>query len=380
MAELTRPPFAGRRPALLSFGITLAASTLVALVLAALVPGVGGWRSAATHAYAIGLLGWACIDGGRRLLWPRRAPPVAGMLLLSAAGMLAAFVLGSLLAAALLGSSADWLLGMGEQRPVLVAAAMATLVATTLVAGSNWAIQATAALRLRAQLDQARADAAEHLADDAQLRLLRAQLDPHMLFNTLATLRALVALDPARAEDMLDRLVEFLRATLEGSRRLRHALRDEFGVLEDYLHLMAIRLGSRLRYRLDLPPALAGHGVPALLLQPLVENALRHGLEPLREGGEIQVAAWRDGAWLCLAVVDTGAGMAPPPSGAASFGLDAVRRRLAASYGEDAYLEIASPWPAGAGGGTRVLIALPLSREARRAPERPLDEDRRPCP
>src|SRR5690606_22156517 len=133
----------------------------------------------------------------------------------------------------------------------------------------------------KARLEQ---EEAQRQASEARLRLLESQLEPHMLFNTLANLRALIGSDPPRAVEMLDRLNAFLRATLAASRSAagaqRHTLRDEFARLDDYLALMAVRMGPRLRVVLSLPEPLADCPVPALLLQPLVENAIRHGLEP----------------------------------------------------------------------------------------------------
>ncbi|RYY78977.1 MAG: sensor histidine kinase, partial [Comamonadaceae bacterium] len=135
--------------------------------------------------------------------------------------------------------------------------------------------------------------AAERDASEAKLRLLETQLEPHMLFNTLANLRALIQVDPPRAVEMLDHLNNYLRVTLAGSRALAHPLSAEFARLGDFLELMAIRMGPRLAYALDLPDDLRDVPVPPLLLQPLVENAIRHGLEPKVEGGQITVRARR---------------------------------------------------------------------------------------
>ena len=180
-----------------------------------------------------------------------------------------------------------------------------------------------------------------------------------MLFNTLANLRVLIGLDAAAAQQMLDRLIAFLRATLEASRAQQHPLADEFARVEDYLALMAIRMGPRLVPRLDLPEALRSLPVPPLLLQPLVENAIKHGLEPHVQGGRLSVTARRDGEMLTLEVRDTGRGL---PSGTDTsgtrFGLAQVRERLATLYGPRATLELQA---AGDGeGGTCARIRLPL--------------------
>jgi sensor histidine kinase YesM len=158
---------------------------------------------------------------------------------------------------------------------------------------------------------------------------------------------------------MLDHLIAFLRATLNASRRDTQPLADEFAQAADYLALMAVRMGPRLAVRLDLPPALGALPVPPLLLQPLVENAIKHGLEPKVEGGRIEVAARRDATRLVLTVRDTGVG--PGVANAAtgtSFGLEQVRGRLATLHAERATLELGPA--ADAEGGTLVTLTLPL--------------------
>ncbi|MDP2418916.1 MAG: histidine kinase [Hydrogenophaga sp.] len=203
-------------------------------------------------------------------------------------------------------------------------------------------------------------------ATEARLKLLETQLEPHMLFNTLANLRALIATDPPRAIHMLDRLNDYLRATLKASRTDAlsgaHTLADEFDRLRDYLELMAVRMGPRLAYSLNLPDTLQHHPVPPLLLQPLVENAIRHGLEPQVAGGRIDVIAQQDGTHgLRIEVADTGVGMnsTPPPTDTLSysgFGLAQVRERVASLPGSGR-VEASSP----PSGGTRVCLHLPLN-------------------
>ncbi len=206
---------------------------------------------------------------------------------------------------------------------------------------------------------RAKAEAAQRAAAENQLRLLQSQLEPHMLFNTLANLRVLIGLDPQRAQAMLDRLIAFLRATLSASRRDAHPLADEFRHLDDYLALMAIRMGQRLAVRLDLPAELASLPVPPLLLQPLVENAIKHGLEPKVEGGRIEVSARRTAERLILCVRDTGVGLqATPAAGGSSFGLEQVRTRLATLHGNRATLSL-QPAPDDEGGALATL-ELPL--------------------
>jgi signal transduction histidine kinase len=205
-------------------------------------------------------------------------------------------------------------------------------------------------------------------ATEARLRLLETQLEPHMLFNTLANLRALIAVDPDQAVQMLDRLNDYLRATLRASRSAEaeqrpHTLQDEFARLGDYLELMAVRMGPRLRFALALPPELAGHPLPALLLQPLVENAIRHGLEPHVDGGEITVQAKAQDKALVLTISDTGAGCALDPGTHApgsGFGLPQVRERLLTAFGPAPKGTERLQWQSAPQQGTHITLRLPL--------------------
>jgi signal transduction histidine kinase len=197
----------------------------------------------------------------------------------------------------------------------------------------------------------------ERAAAEARLKLLQSQLEPHMLFNTLANLRALIEdKDADTALDMVDRMDDFLRTLLSASRATWHPLAAEFDRLSDYLALLAIRMGSRLRYTLDLPDELRELPVPPLLLQPLVENAIKHGLAPLVEGGEVEVTAARAGDTLALTVRDNGAGFdADQPRPEGHFGLTQVLERVAAVYDGQGRVAVQSAPNA----GTTIRISLP---------------------
>lgn len=299
----------------------------------------------------IGLSIWGLIDGGRFVLHPSGWPGAPAMAALVVGAVLVAYPLGSACANLLLG------------RPPLIGLShfpRATLgfVLMSLSAGAFGAYYFTS----REMLSRARlaSEEAQRQATEARLRLLESQLEPHMLFNTLANLRALIGSDPVRAVSMLDRLNDYLRATLKASRveatTGSHTLADEFARLRDYLELMAVRMGPRLRCTLDLPEALSQQPVPPLLLQPLVENSIRHGLEPSVDGGEIRVSARQSAGGLELEVSDTGVGCEAEPK--AGFGLSQVRERLATAYAGQARLN----WHSAPGAGTRALLTLPLQR------------------
>jgi len=207
---------------------------------------------------------------------------------------------------------------------------------------------------------RAAVERAERQAAEQQLKLLESQLEPHMLFNTLANLRALIAVDPMRAQAMLDRLIAFLRSSLAGSRAGTQTLTAEFDRLRDYLALMEVRMGARLATRFALAPEVADVQVPPFLFQPLVENSIKHGLEPKREGGRIEVTADREGDALVVRVRDTGVGGADlSASSDTGYGLGHVRDRLLTVYGAAASFDLA---PAGgAEGGMLATVRLPLT-------------------
>ena len=306
----------------------------------------------------IGLSCQLLIDGGRKLiaLWLSRNEPTPvdwpgwrWMLPLVLVGSWGGVQFGYVLAGRLLGLAVR---SPGLDTPRMLFILLAISVTAALGVMSHMLA------RERLASSHARAEAAQRAAVEAQLRLLESQLEPHMLFNTLANLRVLIALDAPRAQAMLDHLIAFLRATLNASRAGMHPLSAEFERLSDYLALMTVRMGPRLAIALDLPAALRDTPVPPLLLQPLVENCIQHGLEPQVSGGRVEVSAAREGDRLVLRVRDNGVGLAEPhnPTGT-RFGLEQVRRRLAALYGPAATLAL----QAGAGGGTEACISFPIS-------------------
>jgi len=201
--------------------------------------------------------------------------------------------------------------------------------------------------------ERLRVEQVERQAVLANLRALQAQIEPHFLFNTLANATSLIDADPARAKHMLEVFIRFLRGSLAATRHHTTTLADEFALLRDFLDVLAVRMGERLTTRIDLPEALAAIEIPPMLLQPLVENAIRHGLEPKIEGGTVAIAARLEGDRLVLEVADTGVGLRD--SGSGGVGLENIRERLRLSYGEAGRLSIRE----GPQGGTIATVAIP---------------------
>jgi len=200
--------------------------------------------------------------------------------------------------------------------------------------------------------------AAEKQVVEARLRLLQAQIEPHFLFNTLANVQSLIDLDPPRAHAMLDRFIGYLRSTLARSREETATLGSEIKLIGDYLAIIAIRMGNRLRCEINVPADLSVQPMPPMLLQPLVENAVRHGLEPKPEGGTVGVVAQRHGDRLRVTVRDDGLGFGGETVG--GLGLTNIRQRLRALYGNRARLVIESGTP----NGTRVTVDIPMEKTA----------------
>ncbi len=163
----------------------------------------------------------------------------------------------------------------------------------------------------QAALETERRQAAELRQSEtaAKLAMLQAQIEPHFLFNTLANVQSLIHREPDQASRMLDHLNRYLRASLGRTRKAQTLLQEELELVEALLQIAAIRLGERLAYRIDVPAALRGVPLPPLLLQPLVENAVSHGIEPAIHGGEIVISARAVEGVLTLQVCDSGAGL-----------------------------------------------------------------------
>jgi hypothetical protein len=204
--------------------------------------------------------------------------------------------------------------------------------------------------RLRLQRQALKAQAAE-----AEVRLLHAQIEPHFLFNTLATIESLMDADPVRARAMLEAFSDHLRAGLAQLRTPVTTLGAELDMAANYLHLLQIRMGERLRFSVHADIWARSAPMPSLLLQPLVENAIRHGLEPQVGGGCVRILACVAAGRLCIRVEDDGTGLhAPLPRTGSGMALENIRARLRHRYGEAATLALA-----GSASGTTATLDLP---------------------
>jgi signal transduction histidine kinase len=221
-----------------------------------------------------------------------------------------------------------------------------------------WAILAVSQIvnyYRQARERELRASQLEARLAQTQLQILKMQLHPHFLFNTLNAISALIHQDVELADRMIARLGDLLRTTLENGDTQEVSLKQELEFIEPYLEIEKARLGARLTVGLDIDPAAMDAKVPNLILQPLVENAIRHGIAPRTEPGRIDIQARRENGFLHLAVADDGPGLAagePSPG----IGLTNTRARLEKLYGSGHRLELTS----GPRRGLRVAITIPF--------------------
>lgn len=192
----------------------------------------------------------------------------------------------------------------------------------------------------------------------AKLQALRMQLQPHFLFNTLNAISTLVHRDAAAADEMIGNLSDFLRLTLEHADRSELPLGEELEFVRRYLAIEQVRFGDRLQVEYDVPSDLYSLPVPTLILQPLVENALRHGLEPQTGGGQLRIVARRLGSRLRLSVIDNGRGLPALAPQRIGIGVANTRERLRERFGVNAGAELILE--AAPGGGTAALLTLPI--------------------
>ena len=215
--------------------------------------------------------------------------------------------------------------------------------------------------KARAAMEAHRAEAERQRGEkqmlSAQLRTMQAQVEPHFLFNTLATVQHLVEVDPKRASRMLASLIAYLRAVLPQMREAETTIGREFALARAYLEVLQVRMGPRLAFDVDLPPALADRPMPPMMLISLVENAIKHGLEPVEDGGTIRLTAREAGDRIHIEVANSGAGLDPAARG--GTGLSNIRERLRALYGDRARLVIEEQNPH----GVRARLELPAGAD-----------------
>jgi sensor histidine kinase YesM len=201
------------------------------------------------------------------------------------------------------------------------------------------------------------------LKTEAELEALRSKVNPHFLFNTLNSIASLIPEDPRRAEDMVQRLSNLFHYLLSASDTGVVPLAQELDFIREYLEIERVRLGGRLAYTLERGAALDGAVIPSMLLQPIVENSVKYGIAPQKNGGRIEVRCHREGDRCAITIIDTGRGF-DTRSTSEGFGIRGVRRRLELNYPGRHRFDIRSDK------GVTVRIEIPLTNELQNNPRR----------
>lgn len=344
------------------YAVIIVINTLIAAVLAfGIRPEESFWKNF-VFSQAIGLSMFTLIGIPRHAFWGDGPPNKKVFPWIVVGAVVIGVPLGQWIARTILclnGNTAEpW--RADSLRMSFIIAMLAALGATYFY----WSRGKLAALERQAALDALDREEAEKQVVRAQLMALQAQIEPHFLFNVLAHVDVLIAKDPNGARRLLQHLIGFLRASLSHARAEQCTLAQEFALLRAYLDIQALRFGSRLRFSLTLDDAIASIVIPPMLIQPLVENAVVHGIEPAREGGEIALSAHRDGERLVLEVRDTGVGFGNDGGKGSGLGLTHVRERLSRLFDGDARLTITETVPH----GVTVTVELPLARDPANTP------------
>lgn len=217
-------------------------------------------------------------------------------------------------------------------------------------------------LQAQAELAEANAERArqEKLVTETELKLLQAQIEPHFLFNTLSNVVSLIHASPATAEKMLVNLTTLLRATLDRTREQTTTLAQELEIATAYLDIQATRMQDRLTYTMQVEPGLEQISLPPLIVQPLIENAIKHGIDPSEQGGQIDITVARNDAYVEIVVQDNGVGISTASqANQRGTGISNVRERLQLLY-DQATLTLVEP----PGGGVRAELRLPYEGQA----------------
>jgi signal transduction histidine kinase len=288
--------------------------------------------------------------------WPRRAPRLPRVLFNMA--LMAFSVLLGVLLGNMIWNGSNPLHLLGNRAVVLQCLVIGAFVALLMYMVRSAAERRNARAMEAVRQKEFVAASARMLAE-ARLRALQAQIEPHFLYNTLANVVSLIGPRPAQAQHMLERFIDYLRASLAASRSDEATLASEAALIAAYLDVLAVRMGDRLRYRIDVPDELRQFRIAPMLLQPVVENAIAHGLEPKVEGGEIVLAARVEGEQVSIRISDTGAGLneSAPRKPGGGVGLSNLRERLGSLYGSAAKVELLENQPC----GMTVRLLLPLN-------------------
>jgi sensor histidine kinase YesM len=332
---------------LTSLALTGLFNTIIALFLTHLGFGGGFWINF-IFSQSIGLCMCSCILAGHLLV---RRPSLVGHVILLLVTMPAGATAGAFIGSQIAGISFSEMV-VERQSPFIQMLFVGVLFGTmiTYFFFSREKISQTEA---QLQEEQIRSLTLEKKTLEAHLKLLQAQIEPHFLFNTLSNILSLLDTDPGRGKTMLVDLTRYLRSSLSRTREQTITLGQEMDLVRAYLQIHKVRMGERLRYAIDVPETLCNVSLPPMLVQPLVENAVKHGLEPRIEGGDILIQAEDTADGYRVVVADTGSGLSDESS--AGVGLTNVRERLKVLFNGKARLILEENPPT----GLKAILEIP---------------------
>jgi sensor histidine kinase YesM len=309
---------------LTSLGLTAVFNTVIALFLTYI--GFGeGFPVTFIFSQSIGLCMCSFILAGHYLV---RGPSLLSHAILLLVAMPAGATAGTFIAAHITGFSFSEIF---QGRPVFfIRILFVGILFGTMITYFFFSRERISQTRAQLQEEQIKRLTLEKKTLEIHLKLLQAQIEPHFLFNTLSNILSLIESDPARGKTMLEDLTRYLRSSLSRIRDRMTTLGQEMDLVRAYLDIHRVRMGERLHYTIEVPDTLRNVPFPPMLVQPLVENAIKHGLEPKVEGGEIFIRVEEDTDCYRVSVSDTGAGLTEEAT--AGIGLANVRERLEALF------------------------------------------------
>ena len=324
---------------------TLVFNTIIAIFLTAVEFGEG-FLINFTISQCIGLSICTCVLIAH-LFFDKAGPLVKAILV--AAALITGSLAGSYLGSVVSGMSPDILFEEHGLIQLLFLGVMFGSIITYFFSSR----EQIAASQAQIQEEKIKRLTSEKKAAEANLKLLQAQIEPHFLFNTLSNVLSLLDTNPQKGKSMLVDFIQYLRASLSKIRQEQLTLGQEMDMIRAYLSIFKVRMGERLQYKIDLPENLKAISFPSMLIQPLVENAIKHGLEPRVDGGKIRIRGTEKNGMLRLEVTDTGEGFQQERD--AGTGLSSIRERLQSMYGDRGRLILEENQPH----GLKAIIEVP---------------------
>ena len=322
-------------------------NTIIAIFLTSVKFGGGGIFINFVFSHCIGFSICSCILIVHNYL--KTARPFIQLLIIVSALTIGS-VIGALLAITAMGINASILL---EKDPQLIHIVFLGIFFGSIISYFFFSREKISAAKTRIQEERMKSLASEKEKAETNLRLLQAQIEPHFLFNTLSNILSLIDTDLENGKSMLVDLIHYLRTSLSKTRAETNTIAQEMELLQAYLNLFKVRMGKRLHYKISVPDNIKDFPFPSMLVQPLVENAIKHGLEPRIGGGEISIKAEKAGDILRLEVADTGIGL--HEGDIPGIGLSNIRERLQSLFSEKGRLTLKDNQPS----GLKAIIEVP---------------------